>query len=854
MVCNSITTMLDTTSEKNNKGIIFVLDDKNENSLSYSKLWDNAQKVLGSLQYKGICKDDKVILQIDDNESFITLFWACIFGGIIPVPVTVGSTSDHKQKLVNIWRVLKSAWMVAGENQIERLEEFLDGDDKLFGEILHRTITLKDIDCQRQGIIHKSSSDDIALIQFSSGSTGFPKGIVLTHKNIISDVLGINKALQTEKDDLILSWMPLTHDMGLIAVHIAGVVAGINQVLFPTNLFIRHPSLWMDVVHKHRATQLYSPNFGFKHFLSFYDKSVTKDWDLSCIRIIVNGAEPISDNLCSDFTDKMYEYGMKKNVMVPGYGLAEGTVGVSFQPVGEMVLSHVLDRKFLGIGQPVRYLDDMEKSKGATFVDVGYPVEKCNVRICDEDHQVLQEGTIGCIQISGDTVTEGYYNNPIATGLAITKDGWLNTGDLGFIKENRLVITGRAKDVFFINGQNYYCHDVERVAQEVEDIELGKVAVCSVYRDKTQTNDVIVFVLSKKKLDEFLPIADKLKRHINRQTGIKVNAVIPIKKMPKTTSGKVQRYRLSSLYEEGAFLEVVTEMERLACANNKLSTDRDTLNSIQERLVQIWERVLGTTGIDINDNFFEIGGSSSLLVRMIYEIEKETGVDLNIIDSFKVSSILELSEMIDEIKTLKRSTVIKQVLLPKQYSASSPEVACVTETIEFIIHDKLLNAIRSVSISESVKTDDVILLAYLLLLSKISGHSDLSVQVVGHTGAASILTIDFSSESDFSALVKYVNHQVHGNDGNNTYSLSAVNRMQPENDFCSILPIFCNSLYKNDSKLFNRHNTAFIFTERNNDMFVKYKFNSSGLNKDMVEAMIKDYLKIVMLITDGYRA
>ena len=286
---------------------------------------------------------------------------------------------------------------------------------------------------------------------------------------------------QVKNVDSALSWMPLTHDMGLIGFHLTPLCSFINQFIMPTTLFIRRPSLWLSLASKHRITILSSPNFGYKYLLDNINLSAASEWDLSCVRILFNGAEPIDSALCEKFTDNMSKYGLLRSVMFNVYGLAEASLAVTFPPPGEGVRELIVDRDSLSVGETVRNAEIQKFEKAVTMVDLGYPVNDCHVKICDDKGDTLNENTVGNIIIKGDNVTKGYYNNNKATKDAINENGWLNTGDLGFMRDGRLVVSGRAKDVIFINGQNFYAHDIERIVESISGIELGEIAACGIY-------------------------------------------------------------------------------------------------------------------------------------------------------------------------------------------------------------------------------------------------------------------------------------------------------------------------------------------------------------------------------------
>jgi acyl-CoA synthetase (AMP-forming)/AMP-acid ligase II len=238
---------------------------------------------------------------------------------------------------------------------------------------------------------------------------------------------------------------------------------------------------------------LCSPNFGYKHFLKSLSKKSLGNVDLSCVRLIYNGAEPISTELCDTFLNTMKDYGLKRETMFTVYGMAEATLAVSFPVVNEEFRAVHVDRHQLNVGEKIKFIDAANQH-ALSFAIVGKPVLDCQVRIADQEN-VFSDETVGSIQISGPNVTQGYYKNEEANHAAIISDGWLDTGDLGFIYNDELIITGRAKDIIFANGLNYYPHDLEDLLNEIEGLELGKVVVYGVWNEKLQRDELIIFIL-----------------------------------------------------------------------------------------------------------------------------------------------------------------------------------------------------------------------------------------------------------------------------------------------------------------------------------------------------------------------
>lgn len=640
LLYESLADILNLRSSDGNRGITYITGEKHEEFISYRQLYYNSLEVLGCLQSKGIKPGSELIFQIEDNQFFIETFWGCILGGIIPVPVTIGNNDEHRAKLFKIWGILNYPYLVTNQKTLNMILKYARENEPadLVSDILDRTILAENIEKEKtQGEIYKTGLENIAFIQFSSGSTGMPKGVILKHENLLVNSSDLNKSWEVTADDSTLSWMPLTHDMGLIAVHITSLVAGINQYIMPTTLFVRQPTLWLKKAFEHRVTQLYSPNFGYKHFLTFFQPEAAKDWDLSSVRIIVNGAEPIYDRLCNEFLDKMAQYGLKRTSMLPGFGLAEGTVGVTFARVKEELVIVNIKRSSLNIGGKI-IESESGMADSVAFVDVGYPVENCSVRICD-DKGILEEGRIGYIHIKGNNVTSGYYNNKEAALEVITKDGWLNTGDLGYLRNGRLVITGRSKDIIFINGQNYYPHDIERVAENVEGIELGKIAACGVFNESVQREEVILFVLFKKKPREFVETALNLKKYVNLYMGIEISAVVPVKKIPKTTSGKVQRYKIGEMYQRGEFSPVLEELDEAIEQKFQKHAEDIPIDTFEEKLIDICKDVLGVKNIGLKDSIVNLGANSLQLTMLAGRIYAYCGIDLPITQIYKSPAI-----------------------------------------------------------------------------------------------------------------------------------------------------------------------------------------------------------------------
>ncbi|MCP3774856.1 amino acid adenylation domain-containing protein [Paenibacillus sp. MZ04-78.2] len=660
MVRNQFETLVDVIQKRSSvldQGIRFIESDRKETFLSYSQLFNEAQGFLGYLQQLGIRPKQEIVFQLQNNRSFVIAFWACLLGGMIPVPVSIGEDVEHKLKVWHIWQTLHHPFLIASPRVLDKIKRFALEHElpDFYQQVSLNSLTFEDQVYDMPASLHQPEASELAFIQFSSGSTGNPKGVMLTHHNLIHNTCAIRNALKMDLKDSFLSWMPLTHDMGLIACHLVPILVGIPQHLMPTELFIRKPVLWMKKANEHQATILSSPNFGYKYFLSYLKDEQASEWDLSHIRVIANGAEPILPELCDEFLTKCSAFGVKRSAILNVYGLAEASVGVAFSKTGEEFVPVYLHRDHLKAGEkPIEV--SREDERCASFVEVGEPIDFCQIRICDEENGMLEDGYIGHIQIKGENVTQGYYNNPESTSKAITPDGWVKTGDLGFIRKGKLVVTGRAKDIIFVNGKNVYPHDIERVATELEGIDLGRVAACGVYDQAAQSWDIVLFVVFKKSAEHFAPLVKDIQKHLYRRGGWSIKEVLPIRKLPKTTSGKIQRYELANRYESGKFAAESATIAEWLKNDRREEEELVSIHKVEAELLALLSEVLTGKQPRRSDSYFDIGANSLELSQFAERIEQRFGCELAVSDLFTYPTITDLAAFLAAGKTAEKQS------------------------------------------------------------------------------------------------------------------------------------------------------------------------------------------------------
>ena len=408
----------------------------------------------------------------------------------------------------------------------------------------------------------------------------------------------------------------------------------------PTDLFVRRPLLWLQLASKKRATLTSSPNFGYRHFLKVLGGRRLENVDLSCIRGIYNGAEPISVELVNEFMQTLAYTGLRHSAMYPVYGLAEACLAVAFPEHGTDYRWIRANRHKLGVGVKIE-VNPADAREVVELMCVGRPLPNMEVRIADDARAPLAEAHVGHILIRGPNVTRGYFADPEATAAALDADGWLDTGDLGVFYEGGLYIAGRSKDIIFINGQNYYPHDLENIAQRAPGLDLNKVVTAGAAKPGAQGEELVVFVLHRGDLPEFLPTVAAVNRLINEHTGIEVSHVIPVKRIPKTTSGKVQRHLLEKAYSDGEFDADIAALEALRSTH---AGSHVSGSELETRLQAIAEAALPGKRIEVTDNLFEIGASSLKLIEIHENIDRDYPGLIDLTELFDHPTIVDLAK------------------------------------------------------------------------------------------------------------------------------------------------------------------------------------------------------------------
>lgn len=547
--------LLEKAAKNANKGIIFVQTDSSEKFQSYSELFQNAQRIASGLKKLGLKPQDKVIFQLEDNQDFLSAFWGCVLGGFVPVAISVAKTYEQlntiTSKLQNTWQILGKPLVLTSDALASKIASLAT---QLNLENLQLATIEQLYECEADENLHQSQPEDLAILFLTSGSTGIPKCVMLNHRNLLSMTNGFIAMGNFSHQDSVLNWMPLDHVGALVSLSILAINLGCKQIHVPTNLIVENPLKWLDLIDNHQATISWTPNFAFSLICDRASEIQQKHWNLSSMRFIINAGEPIVTKVARNFLKLLRPYSLPSNAIHPAFGMCETASGITYSN------SFSLE----------------STSDDASFVELGSPIAGASVRIVDENEQIVTEGTIGRLQVKGASVTSGYYQNPQANQEAFTVDGWFNTGDLGFLHQGRLTITGRIKDVIIINGLNYYCHEIEAAVEELKAIEVSYTAACAVRQPRSNTDQLAIFFHTSVSGDRSLVnLLKEIRAKVVNKIGINPDYLIPVDKeiIPKTAIGKIQRSQLSQRFKTGEFQSIIKQIDILLGNTNTTIPD-----------------------------------------------------------------------------------------------------------------------------------------------------------------------------------------------------------------------------------------------------------------------------------------
>ncbi|MFL6654098.1 MAG: fatty acyl-AMP ligase [Sulfurifustis sp.] len=522
----------------------------------------------GALQAAGIRKGDRLAIILPDTREFITSFLGAILAGIIPVPIyppTGVVQLDRYASTVGSIVAKSRACAVIATTEVEPA---LRAVQATHSEPLVLT-TPEQLDRETAPLrAARISADDVAFLQFTSGSTSQPKGVAVTHRNIGANTSAIHAAFALTPDDVPVSWLPLFHDMGLIGFLLTALYATVSTRFMPTQMFLRRPGSWLRTISRHRGTISVAPNFAFALVTRRMKDDEIAKLDLSSWRIAGCGAEPIRAADLERFAERLAPAGFRREAFLPMYGLAEGTLAVTIPQLGSGLRCRTVDALKL---RAERTAVDCDTSDSVRIVNCGPALSVNDVAIFalddERSERPLTDGRVGEIRIRGPNVMTGYWNDAAASKAAFAGD-YLRTGDLGFLRDGELYVCGRIKEMIIVNGRNYFPDDIERAALAVAGV---RAAMAFQTRDAWGASGggtklvLAVEAPVPERIDTAL-----LHRAINTEVGVSLDDIVLLApgQLPKTSSGKPRRAEACRWYEAGTLRRQPRERRTAATTDN----------------------------------------------------------------------------------------------------------------------------------------------------------------------------------------------------------------------------------------------------------------------------------------------
>jgi amino acid adenylation domain-containing protein len=684
----------------NPKEEIICIDENGEKTvLNYEIILTKAQIVSQEFYSLGFKPKDKIIIHVKDLHNFFIAFWGSIIGGFVPVPIGVFKSyekdSNELVSLKNIWDLLDKPLVITEDVYLNPLKNQIEN--------------LKTVNIDKLSFVdaketkYKADENDISMILFTSGSTGVPKGVTLSHKNLISREKAIIQLHKLKSDLISVNWMPIEHSAGLFMLHLKQTLLASKQVHCRPEYILKNPLNWLDLLSDFKANFTFAPNFAYSLVTEVLKKRKNKDWDFTSLKMIVNAAEMVNADTSKGFLEKLVPFNLSPKVMYPVWGMSETCAGALFSYVFELGTDKGVNRINK---ESLRAI--VEKTNNSnnciTFVEIGKPIPGFEVRIVDDHNEVIEERRIGRLQVKGPQVISGYYNND-EVNKEVFLDGWMDTGDLAFIMDGAVTMTGRAKDVIIINGINYNNNEIETlIEREISDLELTYTVACAVKVNNSGTEKLCVFYCPRNSIKETNPpLKKRIEKFLLTKMGLKADYVIPMKKedIPKTSLGKLQRIKLARRFENGEInngdnLQKVTicikESDKNTISNvfdvlqneelinpeldlkfkvvqkanasdeviiKELSVkeifkhDQDEnrtqlkkLDEIDLKVLSICQEILEIDQISMDDNYFELGGNSLNSTVLVFQLRSRFNVNISISEIFQFNNLKEIADFV----------------------------------------------------------------------------------------------------------------------------------------------------------------------------------------------------------------
>ncbi len=546
---------LDAGEGMTTKGYTFLDRDQKEQFFSFDRLREEAMRRAAHFRSYGLKQGDRLAMVLPDGEDFVPTFLGAVWAGLVPVPLypplSLGKLDSYIATLVSILNKARPTYLVTNAKVQQVLWAGIAKVPSLKGVITAEELKLP-APAGADGAKAEVGEDDLCFLQFTSGSTSTPKGVAVTHGNLRANAWAIMRdGLHTDTDhDHGVSWLPLYHDMGLIGFVIAPLFHRVSVTFIPTMTFVRNATIWLRTIHKVKGTISFAPNFAYALAVKRAKPEQIASLDLSSMRHFGCGAEPINPTTMRAFVDTFGKAGLKPHALLPCYGMAEATLAISFIGLDEHLSTDVIDvdayqqeRR----AEPVHH-ELMKTGRAQEFVNCGKTFPRHEVGVFDDEGKRLVDRRIGELWVRGPSVAKGYYEDPEATQRTFG-NGWLKTGDYGYVVNGNVYITGRKKDLIIINGRNYDPQRMEWLVDELPEVRKGSTVAFS---RPGQGSEELVIVVETRSANP-AALQELVKQTINENLQLTPADVFlaPVGSLPKTSSGKLQRAKTRLQYLDG---------------------------------------------------------------------------------------------------------------------------------------------------------------------------------------------------------------------------------------------------------------------------------------------------------------
>ncbi|WP_167751997.1 AMP-binding protein [Streptomyces sp. H23] len=494
--------------------------------ISYGQLALAAREIAGRLHAVGMRPGEVALVPVGEVDDFVRIFWGCVVAGVVPVPVGRSTVVRDTDRLAAVLSLLDGCWTLARGEVHELARPALKNHPAALARLVDPFAAVPALPWTPPA----AGPDDPALMLLTSGSTGVPKGVPLTHRNVLSRTYAAVDQFELRPDDTLLNWLPMDHVGGIVMMHVGALCLGQPQVQIAPEFVLADPLRWMDLLSEHRAAMTWAPHFAFAEVnRALGEESRRGPWDLSSLRVIINGGEAVDTQTAADFMAALEPHGLRFSAMMPTWGMSETSSG------------SITTRAF------ARWT-----AEGRQTSPVGRPLPGMALRIVDDNDALVSEEQVGHLQVSGPMVIDRYAGPTRITRDAFTADGWFRTGDIGMVVDQELLLTGRSKDVVVINGVNVSCQEIEAQVQRIPGVRHGYTAACPFRPDGAQTDSFIVFFALADETAPAPSVVREVRRRLVAESGLSPVEVVATLSdaVPRTNIGKVRRPELLASFQD----------------------------------------------------------------------------------------------------------------------------------------------------------------------------------------------------------------------------------------------------------------------------------------------------------------